>query len=604
MIKSVFVENFMRIHERTEVPLGPVTVLVGANGSGKSSILKAIHWAVRCATLRDAKDKTTLDRMDYTPSKDFLELAHKRRIQNSENMPKIIVGFVDNSDRETIIKINAARNDAGAKAIISGPMTTILTKSEPQTAYIPGLAGLAETETLLSTPVLHRKAASGEGGSVLRHVLLDLADGSTAENYAELHELNKWVSKIIPGVRFWVKFDKLRDVHISAHFLTDDMKVTGRTIDLQRKPLEMAGTGFLQIVQIFAYLLKFKPRLLLIDEPDAHLHPGTQEALIHTLEEAAAEYPDTQFILTTHSPSLVRACGSSTRVHWVNHGKVKSDDEEVVRARMGWGALDKEIILFSEDTKLEMIKSILNQWPSLSRKVLVWPTFGNTLLPHGESLKKLRDNLKIGVLVHRDRDFMSDTDVAEWREKKGYTQHDIPVWVTPGSDVESCFCTSEHIANVLDIDSEDAKEILRNAISSLNQVEVERDFNNAISSAVSILSGDSRSVPTVRWRELGGFCHNTIKGKTLIEAISECIREKYKGTPDSRKLSRVQHLKKAQSPIQVALCLKAVVEEATRKHSDISRGSVGTSSPAMSQTNQNGNNASGAPSAATALAGA
>lgn len=41
----------------------------------------------------------------------------------------------------------------------------------------------------------------------------------------------------------------------------------------------MAGTGFLQVAQIFAYLLHFKPKLLLIDEPDSHLHPGTQERL-------------------------------------------------------------------------------------------------------------------------------------------------------------------------------------------------------------------------------------------------------------------------------------------------------------------------------------
>lgn len=41
----------------------------------------------------------------------------------------------------------------------------------------------------------------------------------------------------------------------------------------------MVGTGFLQVAQIFAYLLHFKPKLLLIDEPDSHLHPGTQERL-------------------------------------------------------------------------------------------------------------------------------------------------------------------------------------------------------------------------------------------------------------------------------------------------------------------------------------
>lgn len=218
----------MRINHRVDVPLSPVTVLVGGNGSGKSSILKAVHWAVRCATLRDRKDNTTLEQMDYTPSRAFQELAHKKRGQNKGNMPKVRVGFIGNDDAETIISISAARNDAGAKAPIIGPLSRTLTDQDsPSTAYIPGLAGLAEVETVLAAPILHRRAASGEGGSVLRHILLDLAgDNAGGAETTELTELSQWVSRVIPGSRFWVKFDRIRDVSISAHFFTPEMHET------------------------------------------------------------------------------------------------------------------------------------------------------------------------------------------------------------------------------------------------------------------------------------------------------------------------------------------------------------------------------------------
>lgn len=43
MIKALSLRNFMRVHEKVEIELGRVTILVGANGSGKSSILKGIH---------------------------------------------------------------------------------------------------------------------------------------------------------------------------------------------------------------------------------------------------------------------------------------------------------------------------------------------------------------------------------------------------------------------------------------------------------------------------------------------------------------------------------------------------------------------------------
>lgn len=263
MINSITIENFMRIDGAITIPLGPVTLLVGENGSGKSSILKAVHWSVRCAVLRDSNQKTTLEQMDYTPSRDFLQLPHKKRLQSGESAPRIKVTF-STIHGDTTIGVYSARNDAGTKTSITGPMASSFTADQQLTAYIPGLAGLAETETLLATPVLHRRAASGEGGSVLRHILLGLGlkGNESLEAPTELTDLNHWVGKVFPGTRFWVKFDRLRDVHIEAKFLTPEMKTSKRTLDSQWRPLEMAGTGFLQVVQIFAYLLHFKPKLL------------------------------------------------------------------------------------------------------------------------------------------------------------------------------------------------------------------------------------------------------------------------------------------------------------------------------------------------------
>ncbi|WP_304618221.1 AAA family ATPase, partial [Paracoccus sp. (in: a-proteobacteria)] len=40
------IANFLRIDDEIEVPLARLTVLVGENGSGKSSILKALHWSI------------------------------------------------------------------------------------------------------------------------------------------------------------------------------------------------------------------------------------------------------------------------------------------------------------------------------------------------------------------------------------------------------------------------------------------------------------------------------------------------------------------------------------------------------------------------------
>jgi len=48
-IESITIRNFKAIQEAT-VPLDGVTILVGPNGCGKSSVLQAIHWAARAAS--------------------------------------------------------------------------------------------------------------------------------------------------------------------------------------------------------------------------------------------------------------------------------------------------------------------------------------------------------------------------------------------------------------------------------------------------------------------------------------------------------------------------------------------------------------------------
>lgn len=563
MFDSVTVANFMRISTAVKVPLGPVTVLVGENGSGKSSILKAIHWAARCATLRDSLDRITLERMDYVPSRDFLHLAHKTRLNSEGGSPRVKVDF-ESGQNNLGISMNSTRNDAGIKVVITGTLASTVNATSQITAYIPGLAGLSEAESLLATPVLHRRAASGEGGSVLRHILLGLAitrtGKDTIESHEELLELNTWVGKVFPGVRFWVKFDRLRDVFIDAKFLTGDMAEVGKKKELQWKSLEMAGTGFLQVVQIFAYLLHFKPKLLLIDEPDSHLHPGTQELLISAVEDAAKSFPETQFMITTHSPSLVRAASGVSKVLWMADGSLRVKKEDAIRQRMGWGALDKNLMLITEDGNIKYMKNVLAQWPELARKVFIWPTFGSGSLPQGPALAKIRKELDIALLVHRDRDFLSNSDQAALAKRMGYDHSKIPFWMPKGSDIEAEFCTPEHLEKVFEISKADAMDLVAEAVALIDPKVAETDFNTAYQSAVGGISKEAVDVPSRRWRDLSGPSAATIKGKVLLEHIEFAAKNRYVGTADVAKLKGLQYLSTPTVPFHADL--KQMIEDA------------------------------------------
>src|SRR5690606_26431685 len=121
------------------------------------------------------------------------------------------------------------------------------------------------------------------------------------------------------------------------------------------RPIELAGTGFLQLIQIFCYVLLFNPGILLIDEPDIHLHPNVQEKLAGVLAEIARERK-MKVLMTTHSPFIVRGAPVDAKVYWLQEGAKKSEDRSAVELAIGWGAFGKRAILISEDADVSFLR--------------------------------------------------------------------------------------------------------------------------------------------------------------------------------------------------------------------------------------------------------
>ncbi|MBF9055730.1 AAA family ATPase [Rhodobacterales bacterium HKCCA1065] len=115
MIDEISIQNFMRLEQCKNIGLGPITLLVGENGSGKSSVLKAIHWASRCASLAQSK-KLNVELMDFVPSVEFRSLAHKTTLQGrarSEASTKPVIVTFKRGDEEGSITLKAIGNNAG-----------------------------------------------------------------------------------------------------------------------------------------------------------------------------------------------------------------------------------------------------------------------------------------------------------------------------------------------------------------------------------------------------------------------------------------------------------------------------------------------------------
>jgi ABC-type glutathione transport system ATPase component len=99
----------------------------------------------------------------------------------------------------------------------------------------------------------------------------------------------------------------------------------------------------LQVIQILAYACFYAPPLLLLDEPDAHLHADSQTRLHRALKSLTTNTL-TRVVLATHSPQLLQLMMDDLdiKVIWLDSGKevsVPSGQLPAIPILMELGAL-------------------------------------------------------------------------------------------------------------------------------------------------------------------------------------------------------------------------------------------------------------------------
>lgn len=94
-LESITVRGFKAVKEAV-IPLENVTILVGPNGCGKSSVLQAIHWAARAASYvlpKNTKEMISFERLDYVPSSEPLTTLHRGELRSDSTSQAVEVVF-------------------------------------------------------------------------------------------------------------------------------------------------------------------------------------------------------------------------------------------------------------------------------------------------------------------------------------------------------------------------------------------------------------------------------------------------------------------------------------------------------------------------------
>lgn len=466
-LEGIKVEGFKRINS-LDLPLADINILVGVNGCGKSSFLQATHFAacaIRQATRVDKGSTVSIEELDYLPTNSYKKLSHRGDWGNKSGTPssKISLRFSDSTNQLTAeCELRSARN---AGITISGSVPVELTdtlrkKLKFFSAYIPGISGIPNREEKKSRKVVLKSCSFGDSNIILRNVLHLLS--KSEENLAKIQDWIKKAAGVDLAIR--VSHEDDRDLFI-------DCSITSES---DTRPLELVGAGHLQLIQIFAYALLFRPGVLLIDEPDIHLHPSVQERLCSVLSEIAAEL-NMRVILTTHSPFVLRGSPVNANIYWIQNGCIESTDRKAVELALGWGAFGKKIIIISEDSDTGFLRKLISQWEHLDRQVTFFPTTGYKSLPSAKQVAEISESLgnKFKIIVHRDRDSLTDSEVQTLQD--AYHAVGCKLWFPAQSDIEAYFCDASYISDLTGCTLADAQGYI-DAVQLQHPIPIQEQF--------------------------------------------------------------------------------------------------------------------------------
>ena len=478
MIKHLILENFKNI-VIFDTDLDKINVLVGSNNSGKSSVLQGIHFSILAEVIRRKMKLQTVSQQSllYSPSSDFTILRHGEPYTNySGNTSRLTLTSDIKSDGEHVdsfsITISKGRNPGNISidSRPNNPFRQIVTAyNEMYSAYVPGLSGIPLEEKLQTKAVIRHGTANGDANLYLRNILYYIKEMD------KLDELNKMIQHIFPNTTLSIPYDSDQDINIKI-----DTHINGKSLDL-----ELSGTGFLQIVQIMAYVLFFKPKLLLLDEPDEHLHPNNQSLLADALK-LLVDDQDVQIILCTHSRHMLSFLDGDAKFIWMKDGKIQenNDSSDMYSMLMDLGALDSydkvlegiyTSVFLTEDHSVRLMRKLLEYNNINLDKTLILSYNGCNNVETALQLADFihRNAPDCYVVIHRDRDFMTENEV-QMVCKRINGNKTIP-FVTDESDIEAYFIRPEHLACILNQPCNIIEEWL-NDLALKNHVKIQNKF--------------------------------------------------------------------------------------------------------------------------------
>jgi len=284
VIEVLSVHNF-RVLRNVAVKLRPLTVIVGPNASGKSTLLRALD-ALRPAIqtgMRLEAPEQLAESMSRSPVGSFVGLEYAGRVLDApfHFSCQIFESLIDFSGTWKQKKLSRFE------------LQELLDSIRPA-VYLNLNAGKIALPSVMGG-VSHFLASDGEG-------LAWYLSGLYLEYPVQFREIVSRLKEIIPVVQDLRIHRALLDTgQVGFELLFD-------THAADNVPAHSVSEGTLLTLGILAALhLPKRPQLVLIDNLDQGLHPRALKDLVEQLRRIQEQDSELQIVATSHSPYLLDA---------------------------------------------------------------------------------------------------------------------------------------------------------------------------------------------------------------------------------------------------------------------------------------------------------
>lgn len=320
-IKFIEFSSFKNFDEKSRITFNhPITVLVGGNGTNKSSILKALESCCPDKIISNRWFSTDVDAISHDPVPQFW-YAHDIRKAGEIQEAQILIskykreGNPDYWEKsKPLVGIGMSRIPDDAEFKKKWGIKSRWPQIEKEVLYLTFRETVSAFDKFFYygdafqkfNQISSRKSHIRKYSKYLQKVIQQNLQEYTFRNKEKVianYEIGSDELKSISNI-LDVEYSKIQIVeHTFFHCSGITCKITKNKVEYSEA---FAGSGEFAIIKIVHEILRAKDKsLILLDEPEVSLHPGAQERFMNFIIEQT-KLKKLQFVIATHSPILIK----------------------------------------------------------------------------------------------------------------------------------------------------------------------------------------------------------------------------------------------------------------------------------------------------------